>query len=178
MLPVLLRFFQPLSGFISTIGLKTLSNILIPSALTFYAASIYYNGQINQLKLEIEVARAGQVTQTLIAERELSTITRKIEQKLNTEKEQLLKERYELKKQIEQYRSDTDRLSDEWVRLHDKSTPMPRDTTTPGGTNEANTELQNAKQALSVVTENYAQCQEAVNRLRGWQQWYNEINRK
>lgn len=158
--------------------LKTLSLVLIPSMLTFYGTSLYYKEKIIQLELEIEVSKSSQLTQTLIAERELSSITRKLEDKLNNEKEKLLKERYELKKQVEQYRSDTDRLSNEWVRLHDLSAPMPRDTETTDRTNEANSELQNAKDALSVVTENYSQCTDAVNRLRGWQNWYNEMTRK
>lgn len=159
---------------------KTLIASSVASVIVYYFTSIYYNEKVATLQLKIEVERAGRLTETIITERENRDKVRELESVISDQRIELLNKTRKLESKTDEYikssRSDNDAISNEWVRIHNESTPLPRINTATERVVETDPRVQNAKEALIVVTENYAYCQMVVDRLRNWQEWYESVS--
>lgn len=67
-------------------------------------------------------------------------------------------------------------LDDDWVHISNAAAPLPRVPETTAPTDGGAGEVHNLGDALEVMVHNYNVCQVAVDRLKGWREWYTSVS--
>lgn len=154
--------------------------IAIASAvLSFYLASLFYGVKIGKLELEMSQNSNTAIAKVVEAEKKAAKAAQQV-QGLIAEKRIEAEKRYnEIQRDIKENRKNLslgkDVDVDEWVRYHDKSVPMSGPTHPSAGVNSGPSGVQDNKTELETVIENYKSCQIAVDRLKGWKDWYERL---
>lgn len=83
----------------------------------------------------------------------------------------------EVVKYVEKNINSACELDTDFVRIHDAATPVSGSAEGSDTVDGPAGRVQNLGRALEVVTHNYDVCQDAVNKLEAWQQWYRETQK-
>ena len=80
----------------------------------------------------------------------------------------------EVVRYVESNNSSDCELDDDWLRISAASTPVPRAADSSSLIIGAHSGVRSLSRALEVQAHNYSVCQDAVDRLSAWQDWYRE----
>lgn len=154
--------------------------VAVVSALTgAYFMRLYWQEKYTTLLADLAKAEAANMQHLLIQERLQRDKADAIGAMLEAqESAQKTKEKVITKEVIKYVTKNVNsgcNLDDEWVRISDAAVPVPRFAEAASSASESAAKIRDLGEALRVITNNYAACQDSVNRLQGWQQWYRSI---
>lgn len=153
--------------------------LLVSALLGAYFMRLYWQEKYTALLADLAKAEAANMQHVLTQERLQRDKSDAIAQMLEAlESAQKTKEKVitkEVIKYVTKNFNSSCKLDDEWVRISNAAVPMPRVTEAASSASESAAKIRDLGEALRVITNNYAACQDSVNRLRGWQEWYRSI---
>lgn len=157
--------------------------VAVVSAITgAYFTKLYWSNKYNNLIVKLEKAEKENMQHVLNVERlqrdKADAVAAQIaaEETARQTKAKVITK--EVVRYVEANPNSQCELDDDWVRISDAATPVPRVTETPSEADGTTGEVRDLGDALEVVTNNYSACQDAVDRLEAWQQWYKSISEK
>jgi hypothetical protein len=145
-----------------------------------YFTKLYWSNKYNSLIVKLEKAEKENMQHILSVERlqrdKADAIASKLaaEESARQAKSKVITK--EVVKYVESNSNSKCELDDDWVHISDSATPVPRVTETSSETDGTSNKIRDLGDALEVVTNNYSACQDAVDRLQAWQQWYKSIS--
>jgi len=156
--------------------------IAIASALGgAYITKLYWSNKYDHLVIQLQEAEKKNMQFVLDVERlqreKASAIERELAAK-EVKREQKVKV---VTKKVIQYVTQNSnsffKLDDDWLRIHDAATPVPQVAGSSRETDATGEKVRDLGNALQVVTQNYAACQDSVDRLTAWQDWYKSVSK-
>lgn len=149
--------------------ISSYGKLIKPIGIVILLVAIYLEGGLtNELSWRAKVAEYEK--QVEVAETKAKEANSKIETKVVTQIQVIKDNSNANKSAITQYVTDSCKLSNAAVMLHDSASQneVPGSAiSTVRGTSEVK-----VPELLTTVTDNYGSCHEAIEKLKAWQDWY------
>lgn len=149
--------------------INSYGKLVKPIGIVILLVAIYLEGGLtNELSWRAKVAEYEK--QVEVAETKAKEANSKIETKVVTQIQVIKDNSNANKNAITQYVTDSCKLSNAAVMLHDSASQNE----VPGSAISAARGTSEVKvpELLTTVTDNYASCNEAIEKLKAWQDWY------
>ena len=156
--------------------------VILSSVLGAYVTNLYWLNKYDNLVTQLQKAKAENMQYVLDVERLQRDKSNAIANMLAAEQSAREAKAKVITKEVVKYvktnSNSTCKLDDDWVHISDAATPMPRTANATIRVDVAGENIRDLGHALTVVTNNYGACQDSVDRLEGWQRWYESVSRK
>lgn len=149
--------------------ISSYGKLIKPIGIVILLVAIYLEGGLtNELSWRAKVAEYEK--QVEVAETKAKEANSKIETKVVTQIQVIKDNSNANKNAITQYVTDSCKLSNAAVMLHDSASQNE----VPGSAISAARGTSEVKvpELLTTVTDNYGSCHEAIEKLKAWQDWY------
>lgn len=160
-----------------------LITIIVFSALTGgYLTKLYWSNKYNSLIVDLQKAQKENMQHVLDVERlqreKSDEVAARVVAEATAREAKARVITKEVVKYVENNSNARCQLDNDWVHISNAATPVPRVTETAAAVNGTGEEIRDLGFALGVITTNYNACQDAVDRLQAWQEWYQSVSEK